>query len=476
MHSRVPQPPARPAGTRRHGRRRHAGCALLLAATALAASAGADRVAAQERGTWAFVNANVIPMDREQVLTNQTVVVSDGRITAIGPSATTAVPAGATSIDAAGRYLMPGLAEMHAHVPGANAALAEDVLFLYVAGGATTIRGMQGHPSQLELKRRVEAGELVGPRMWLAAPALGGAELDPETARQRVRQAKADGFDLLKVHEQLTRETYDAIVATAREVGLPWAGHVSAHVGVRGALAAGQSSIDHLDDYIEELQPPGSPALQATGAERARLLPLHADEARMPEIARATRDAGVAVVPTQVLWEVLLGARDAASMVDRPENRYMPRATVDGWTSWVNNRRTQTDPASAAREVELRNRLLRTMHDEGVLILMGTDAPQIFSVPGFSLRRELPVMVEAGLTPYQVLRTGTVNVARFLGIEDRAGTIAVGRNADLLLLEANPLEDVTAIERMGGVMVDGRWLPAAEIRRRLEAIAARNAD
>jgi imidazolonepropionase-like amidohydrolase len=444
------------------------GLLVLLAALATAPAA------AQQEGTFAFINVNVVPMDREQVLEGQTVVVSDGRITAVGPSATTPVPQGATRIDGTGRFLMPGLAEMHAHVPGANAAAAEDVLFLYVAAGVTTIRGMQGHPSQLELRRRVEAGEIVGPRMWLAAPALGG-DIDPATARDRVMQAKADGFDLLKVHEGLTRETYDAIVTAAREVGLPWGGHVSAHLGVPGVLAAGQSTIDHLDDYIEALQRPDSPALQATGAERARLLPFHVDEARMAEIARATRDAGVAVVPTQILWEVLLGARTAEEMIDRPENRYMPRQTIEGWTTWVNQRRADTDAAAAAREVELRNQLLRTMHEEGVLILMGTDAPQIFSVPGFALRRELPVMVAAGMSPYDVLRTGTVNVARFLGLEDEAGTVAPGRRADLLLLGANPLEDVAAIEQVAGVMVRGRWLPADYISSRLDRIAERHA-
>jgi imidazolonepropionase-like amidohydrolase len=450
---------------------RTAAAAAVLLTVAASAATG---LAAQERGSYAFVNVNVVPMDSEHVLAGQTVLVNDGRITAVGPAASTPVPAGATRIDGRGRYLLPGLAEMHGHVPGANAAAAEDILFLYVAAGATTVRGMQGHPAQLELRRRIEAGEIVGPRMWLAAPSLGGT-IDPATAEQRVRAAKEAGFDLLKVHEGLSRETYSAIVRTARELDLPWGGHVAFDVGVHGALAAGQSTIDHLDDYVEAMQPPDSPALLAEGAERARLLPLHADESMMPQLARATRDAGVAVVPTQLLWEVLLGARNAEEMVGRPENRYMPRATIEGWTTWTNNRRANTDATSAAREVEIRNRLLKTMHDEGVTILMGTDAPQIFSVPGFALYRELPLMVSIGMTPYEVLRTGTVNVARFLGIEDRAGTVAVGRNADLLLLEANPLEDISAIERNAGVMIDGRWLSGEEIRLRLEEIAARNA-
>ncbi|MBR9989452.1 MAG: amidohydrolase family protein [Gemmatimonadetes bacterium] len=428
------------------------------------------------RSDYAFTDVNVIPMDSERVLSGQTVVVRNGRISAMGPASSTVVPAGATRIDGSGRYLLPGLAEMHGHIPGANAAAAEDVLFLYVAAGATTVRGMQGHPSQLELKRRAGAGEIIAPRLWLAAPPLSGNNArDAAMADSLVRAAKAAGFDLLKVHEGITAEAYAGIVKTATEVGLPWAGHVSQFVGVEGALRARQSTIDHIDDYIEALNAPDSPGWSASGGDRVRLMALNADASRIDELARATRQAGVAIVPTQILWEVLRGARDPALMRDRPENRYMAPMTIEGWTNTVNNLRANADPVAAAREVELRNRLLAAMNDEGVLILMGTDAPQLFSVPGFALYRELPVMVEAGMTPYEVLRTGTVNVANFLGVGDEAGTVAVGKRADLLLLDANPLEDITAIERNAGVMIDGRWLPARMIRDRLDAIAAKHA-
>lgn len=442
-----------------------------VVSAAVMLSGSSVRAQVPERGDYAFTNVNVIPMDEERVLADQTVVVSSGRIIAIGPAAATAVPAGAVRIDGRGRYLIPGLAEMHGHIPGGNTEMAERVLFLYVAAGVTTVRGMQGHPAQLELKRRAEAGEIIAPRLWLAAPPLSGNNAtDPAAAERLVRQAKQAGFDLLKVHEGIPADAYEAIVRTATEVGLPWGGHVSQHVGVEGALRAKQSTIDHIDDYIEALNPPSSPAWDSTGGARVRLMALHAEESRIPALARATREAGVAIVPTQILWEVLRGARDPQTMLGRPENRYMPESTIRNWTNAVNQIRASADPAAAAREVQLRNRLLAAMHDEGVLILMGTDAPQLFSVPGFSLYRELPVMVEAGMTPYEVLRTGTVNVARFFGIEEDAGTIEVGKRADLLLLEANPLEDIRSIERNAGVMVDGRWVPPEVIRQRLDAM------
>jgi imidazolonepropionase-like amidohydrolase len=400
----------------------------------------------------AFVGVHVVPMDTERVLENQTVVVRDGRIAAMGDAAATAVPAGATRVDGAGRWLIPGLAEMHGHIPGGDGQFAEDVLFLYVAGGATTVRGMQGNPAQIELRRRVASGELVGPRLVLGSPPLSEA-LEPAAARERVRAHAAAGFDLLKVHEGLSVATYEAIAEEARRHGMGWGGHVSNIVGLDGALAAGQATVDHLDNYYE-----------AAGG----------DHARIPELAERTRQAGVAVVPTMALWEVILGAHPAEPMMSRPELRFMPRNMVEQWARNVEQRVAGADASEVRRTVAFRNAMLKGLNDAGAEILMGTDAPQLFSVPGFSLRRELAVMAQVGMTPYEILRSGTVNVARHLGEEAESGTVAVGRRADLLLLEADPLRDIGAVARVAGVMVAGRWLDRAALDARLAEIAARN--
>ena len=425
--------------------------------------------------TFAFTNVSVVPMDRERVLPNHTVVVADGEIVAVGPAAEVAVPEGAVIIDGRGKFLLPGLGEMHGHLPAAVSE-AEDLLFLYLAGGATSVRGMLGHPSQLQIRERVRAGELLGPRMWLASPPLSGNSApDAATAERLVREAKVAGYDLLKVLEGLSPEAYAAIVATANEVGLPWGGHVSESVGVRGALAVGQSTIDHLDDYVEAMQPADSPAFAATGLQRREQMAMHADAATIPELARATLDAGVAVVPTQVFREQTAGIHDPQMLLARPENRYMSEETVDTWYERISAIYNDADREAARRFAELRQILLKTMYDAGVLVLMGTDAPQFFSVPGFSLHRELPLMVDSGLTPYEVLRTGTVNVATHFSTEDKAGTIAVGKYADLLLLDNNPLEDIEAVGRNSGVMIDGRWLSPELIATRLERIAEKHA-
>lgn len=419
---------------------------ITISAAALLIMAGAAQ--AQNSGTYAFTNVNVVPMNGEQVLADRTVVVQNGRITAITPANAARVPAGATRIDGRGKYLMPGLAEMHGHIPGQNVAFAERVALLYVAGGVTTVRGMQGHPNQFDLRKRIDSGELIGPRMFLSSPPLSGNSVGSVAAADSlVRYYKNAGYDLLKIHEGLSRDVYDKIVSTARAVNIPFGGHVPNDVGVHAALAARQNTIDHLDNYVEVIQ----------------------NEADIPALVDLTVKAGVAVVPTMPLWEVLRGLHDPATMMDRTELRYMPQQMVTQWGSQVANIRGQTNQEMAAREIELRNRLLKALSDAGAPILLGSDAPQLFSVPGFSIQREMETWASIGMSPFKILQAGTTAVADYLGDTANSGTVSVGKRADLLLLEANPLADVRNVARKAGVMVNGRWLPWAEIERRLTA-------
>jgi imidazolonepropionase-like amidohydrolase len=443
----------------------------------VAAMGGVGPEASGVSGLHAFVDVTVIPMDRERVLERQTVVVGEGRIINIGPSTSVMVPEGATRIDGRGRFLIPGLAEMHAHIPGPqNAEWAEDVLTLYVAAGVTFARGMLGHPTHLELRERAAAGELLAPTIFTSGPSINGNSApDVETVERMVREQKAAGYDFLKVHPGPSRAVYDRMVAVAREVGIEFAGHVPADVGLQRALEARQETVDHLDGYMELLLSPGSSVDGPTGFFGMALTD-RVDPARIPAVARATREAGVWNVPTQSLIENLASEVPAERMAEQPAMRYVPRAIVDGWIQAKRNfQGAETfDAASAARFVELRHRLIRGLHEAGAGLLLGSDAPQIFNVPGFAIHPELRMMVDAGLTPYQALETGTRNPAVFLGQESEFGTIERGRRADLVLLAANPLDDITATERIEGVMVRGRWLPAREIAERLERIAARS--
>ena len=438
----------------------------LLATLAPLVTAGVARAQATARsaaGTSAFVDVTVIPMDGRRPLPGQTVVVRGDRIVAVGPSARTAVPTGAVRIEGRGRYLIPGLAEMHGHVPPPNAPaqLTEDVLFLYVANGITTVRGMLGAPGQLALRERTSRGEVIGPTLYLAGPSFNAQSINsPEEAVRKVREQKAEGWDLLKVHPGLTRPEYDAMARTAREVGIRFGGHVPAEVGLMHAIEMGQETFDHLDGYVEHLRGDQGPI----------------DPAQLADVVRRTRAANAWVVPTMALWEVLGGVPELDSLTAFPELRYMPAATVAQWTELHRRRLAdpQLDRARARQTIANRMLVLKALSEGGVRVLMGTDAPQQFSVPGFSLHRELLRMRAAGMTPEQILASGTTRVGEYFAKSDRFGAVATGQRADLLLLDADPLTDVANLTRRAGVMVRGRWLPESEIQQRLATIAARN--
>ena len=456
--------------------------ALTLLATPAAAASAQSGAAAQ---AVAFVDVNVIPMDRERVLERQTVIVRDGRIAAVGPTASVAVPAGSLRIDARGKYLIPGLAEMHAHIPGANASeqAMRDLMFLYVANGVTTIRGMLGAPNQLQLRNRTASGDILGPTIYVGAPSLNGqSAASADVARTLVRQHKAAGYDLLKLHPGLTREVYDAIAETAREVGITFGGHVSQGVGIEHTLATRQSTVDHLDGYLEGALPDSIRRGMESGTVPLGVAVRSVDDAKLRDLARRTREAGVWNVPTAFLWESFFSAEAPEEMAKRPEMKYASPQAVTAWTNQKRNRMQQdaqnnVAPADAQAYLAARRRILKALGDAGAPLLMGTDSPQMFNVPGFALHREIALMVEAGLTPYQVLESGTRNVATYaerdLKLDGRFGTVAVGNRADLVLLDANPLTDIGNVARRSGVMVRGRWVPSGEIQEGLDAIAAR---
>jgi len=420
-----------------------------------------------------FRNVSVVPMDSERVLAARTVVVEGERIASIG-DANARAPSGARVIDASGRYLVPGLAEMHAHVPpGEDPRYVEEVLFLYVANGVTTARGMLGEPAHLELRERIARHEVLGPRLFTSGPSLNDQRVgSPEEAARIVREQARDGYDFVKVHPGPTRAEYDAAVAAAAESGIELAGHVPADVGVMRAIETRQATIDHLDGYIEALVPERRTPGGFFGLNLADAV----DRARIPGLVAATSNAGVWNVPTQTLIEnVPAPTPTVDELLARPELAYVAPQTRE---QWANAKRQITSAAGydanrARALVAVRRELIKALHEGGAGLLLGSDAPQIFNVPGFSLHRELEAMVAAGLTPYEALRLGTANPAVFFDKSGDFGTVREGLAADFILAAGNPLENVSALARPEGVMVRGRWLDRAELDRGLEAIAAR---
>jgi imidazolonepropionase-like amidohydrolase len=438
---------------------------LALAPLALAQSSSAPI---------AFVGVNVIPMDRETVLTNHTVVIREGRIAELGPAARIQLASDVKQIDARGKFVLPGLTEMHGHLVGGDRALNERILLLQVLHGVTTVRVMQGHPAQLTLRERVRSGEIVGPTLYIAAPSIDGNNTPtPQAAVQAVTLAKQQGFDLLKVLEGLSRANFDAMAKTADQLGIRFGGHVPADVGVRRALEARYVTIDHLDGYFEGLVKDGANVdVQNAGVFGSAIVD-SLDVAKIPEIVKLTKTSGTAVVPTQTLPANVFSKEPIEKLFARPELSYLPVAMVEGWKKQLlgmSQLAAATSPAQRERYFALRRQLIKALYDGGVPILHGSDAPQILNIPGVAALDELVLMVETGLTPYQVLRSATHDVAVHFGTTATTGTIAEGKRADLLIVEANPLQDIGNARARFGVVVNGRWLPRADIDQRLQVL------
>ena len=435
------------------------GILFLLAAIA-ANSAVAD--------TTVFVNVNVIPMTSEEVLTQQTVIVAAGVIATIGDVDAVPVPEEAIVVDGTDRYLMPGLAEMHAHVPGAKSAELERYFALFVANGVTTVRGMLGQPSHLRLRDELLSGKVFGPRLITSGPSLNGRSVSgaADGARQ-VREQHAAGYDFLKIHPGLSAGEFGAIADVANEVGIPFAGHVPAAVGVSNAIASGIATIDHLDGYMAALMPSNFDPSGGYGGFFDVLLADQVNADKIATLAAETAQAGVWNVPTQSLIEQLINEVSVTELRNRPDMQYMPAETVDRWIAAKEAQQVERgfSPEVAAEAIRIRRALILALHEAGGRILLGSDAPQIFNVPGFSLHNELEFLVESGLTPFEALQAGTVNVAEFLDLD--TGTVQVGRQADLVLLDGNPLETIGNSRRIHGVMVRGDWHSASDIERRL---------
>lgn len=406
--------------------------------------------------TVVFRNVNVISMTSPKV-EKKTVVVSDGKIGSIlNAGAMVKLPEGTTIVDGSGKYLIPGLTDMHGHIPpsGGPPGLVSDVLAMYLANGITTVRGMQGHPQQLNLRENAKKDLVVSPNLYLAGPVFNDQNIgSPQHAMDKVREQKEEGWDLIKVHEGLSMEEYDAMAKTAKEVGMRFGGHVPDAVGLVHAIDMGQETFEHMDGYLEYL-----------GGDKGPI-----DEKKLAAIVKKSKAAGVWVVPTSALYAVVYNGIPLETLKAYPELKYVPEGAVNTWVKLYEGR--AKDTAAVSKNVLAnRQRVLSALYKGGVKILMGTDAPQQFTLPGFSLERELVYMRDAGMSPYDILKSGTVNPGQYFAKQDSFGTIETGKRADLVLLNANPLTDIRNVSKIEGVMVRGKWFSRQDLNDRLAKI------
>jgi imidazolonepropionase-like amidohydrolase len=436
--------------------------ALLALLTACAASGPSP---APDPRISAFVGVTVVPMDSDRELPEHTVLVRDGKIVAVGPSAQVDVPAGARLIDGTGRWLMPGLADMHVHLWNA------DHLTLFLANGVTLVRNMWGAPMHLQMMEQLTSGERFGPALMTTGPLMDGEPPiwpgstvvhTTEEALRYTDMVADQGFQAIKVYNHLEPEVYEALMEAARARDLEVYGHVPDAVGLDGVLAAGQRSVEHLTGFLEALRA-ASPESWSGAADDL-------DQAALQALAERVADSDTWNCVTLLVLTKFVSKQDARALLDAPEMRCMDARTLASWDPEQDFRlqtKTADDFARLRRDDAVRRRIVAALHEAGAPLLLGTDTPNPFVVPGFAIHEELELLVDSGLTPWEALATGTRDVARFTGSEGQFGTVAVGCRADLVLLDADPRAAIGATRQIAGVMRLGLYYPADELQRRL---------
>jgi imidazolonepropionase-like amidohydrolase len=417
----------------------------------------------------AFENVNLVPMDSERVVENQTVIVRDGLIEEIENSDQASIPEGAMVIDGRGQYLMPGLVDMHVHIEFEN-----DILFM-VANGVTSVRNLWGNtnkkllfgmPDQIALRVQIQAGELIGPTIYTAGPVMEGSPAShpmmevfesPDSARESVRWQAEQGYDFVKVYDHLSMDVYQAILDTAQKNDMPVVGHVPYAVGLDAALEGGQQTIEHLNGYVD--------------SDTAAFV-IHED--RLDEYAEKTRQSGVwNVVSLSVYPKNKKTPEGFQRLQDQPGMKYVSPGTrlLSPFLYLMFGRSITYQGGDYPQRIEGLNRqMVRALHEAGAGILLGTDAAQAYHLPGYAVHEELEMLVEAGLSPYEALEAGTRNAALALGKANIFGTIEPGKRADLILLKSNPLNDVSSLQERSGVMLRGRWMAEDELQAMLAGL------
>jgi imidazolonepropionase-like amidohydrolase len=414
----------------------------LLCALCIGASAPV-----QAQQVLALRDVTVLPMtdtSGSTVTPHQTIIVTGGRITWVGPNADARVPAGATVIEGRGQYVMPGLADMHVHADRAS-------LPLFLANGVTTIRELNGSPQHIALRDSIAAGRILGPRMFVSTPLLVGEAnrfrhvlvKDADTARALVRRYAAERYDAVKIYDGLSRPVYDAIVAEARAQKLPLTGHIPQAVGLDGVLAA-QQNIEHVEKIVYATVGTANP-----------------DTLQAPSIARRIKNAGITVSPTLVSQRALslAGTAEYAAWLARAEMARMDTGTLAWWRQ-LGPRGGVARPQSArsAAVHTFQKVLTRELYKAGVPLLVGTDTPNPLMVPGYSLHDEIGSLIEVGIPTAAVLRAATAGAAEHLKQSGQWGVIAPGASADLIVIDRNPLEDPAVLRKPARVLLRGQWV------------------
>ena len=444
-----------------------------------------DSVGATSRPIIAIERVTVIDVVRGKLVSPRTVLIVDGRIAAIEEPGRAAIPPGAVRVEGRGRYLIPGLVDMHVHLFNnySRRAPNEWAFPLFVVNGVTGVRDMWTEPASMAVVERwrtkVAKGELIAPRMLAAGTAVGAGSED--SVRRQVREAHSAGVDFVKVFSNVREPLWRAILDEARAQRMPVCGHVPGEVTLLAAATAGQRSSEHLMQVYEACSAKEKQFLGARkgldGKEIVRLRDAQErevlesfDQLVCDRTAGALAKTGQVQVPTLVLSHFEAHG-DRAQFRDDPRWRYLRRDEQARWERYLAERTIEEVKLGALRS-DVSRPIVKTLNGARVPILAGTDAPMPLVYPGFSLHNELELLVESGLTPADALRAATIGPAEFFGLSKNSGSIALGKRADLVLLDDNPLLQISNTRHIRAVVLDGRLLQRADLDALLAAAAS----
>lgn len=423
----------------------------------------------------AFTHVSLITMKSNEVLANQTVLIKDGKIQQTGNFRKVKIPQDYAIVDASGKFMMHGLFDMHVHFfneQGEYRNTSERELKVMMANGLTTVRIMAGHPNYLEAKKNVAINKWTGPDLIIASPQLVGRwpwptdlkNFEIVDTRQKgidaVKKFKAAGYDAIKITFMVNADVFDAVAKTAAEENIRLVGHVGPRVKLPRALAAKQQN-EHMDEFIDMLLP-DSTFNKGQSVSDMNLWQKNAwatvpflDESKIPALVDMVKKSGIYVTPTNFFFISSFGlAYTDEKYRSRPDYKYIPAEILpERWRVKEMNRNMKIPPESLERYVYLRKKMVYELWKGGVPLMAGSDSPEWFLVPGFSIHDELDMFVQAGLSSYAALQTATVNPAAYLGLNK--GTIEAGKQADLVLLDKNPLASIGHTRTIYAVVKNG---------------------
>ncbi len=414
----------------------------------------------------AFINVNVVTMDSEEILENQKVIINNGIIDYIGREYE--IPSGALVIDANGKFLMPGLIDMHVHINFKNE------LVLYIANGVTTVRNMREYklfrlfPYITNIRNKINKGKLIGPTIYSTGliyddtPIISNPPFKKGTVKvnkkakvyKLIKHEKKNGYDFIKIYNHLSKEIYEEIIKVSAEFDIPVVGHVPDSVGIDLALKLGQNSIEHLTGYDKFMYEQNT-----------------TNEEKLSYYIEKTKQNNIWNCPTLVVFTKYIPTEGLINLENSFNMQYIPWIVKCFWRierKKLNKLFRKNSWTYLSETVHLRKNIVKKLHDEGANLLLGTDSMDAYVIPGFSAHEELKLLVDSGLTPFEAIKTGTINAAKFLKAIDVLGSVSIGKRADLLLVDGNPLKDIENTKKISGVMIRGKWISKNQLNNLLE--------